>query len=69
MVVGTWKVGTGGGGSTVVESSTPIPDGGAQSMLTVVGDPWITKVTTTSIAPGTKSTTPVPGPVCQVTGL
>ena len=66
---GTWKVGTGGGGSTVVESRAPTPVGLEQSMLTVVGVPWITKVTTRPMAPGVKSTTPVPGPVCQMTGL
>ncbi len=35
----------------------------------MVGVPLITKVTVASMVPGVRSTAPVPGPVCQVTGL
>ena len=57
------------GGFTVVDPSAATPWGGEQSMDTEVGVPSITKVVTASRVPGAKSTSPVPGPVCQVTGL
>ena len=38
-------------------------------MDSVVGVPRMTKVATASMSPGVKKTLPVPGPVCQVTGL
>jgi hypothetical protein len=66
---GTWKVGLAGGGSTVVEPRIPTPAGGVQVTDSVVGLPFITKVTAALMVPGTKLTNPVPGPVCQVTGL
>ena len=61
----------GGGGRRVhrgrAEGGDPV--GGVQVIVSVVGVPWITKVAMALMAPGTKSTRPVPGPVCQVTGL
>ena len=68
-VGGTWKVGVAGGGLTVVEPRSATPWGGVQVMVTVVGVPLPTKVTAAVMAPGAKSTTPDPGPVCQVTGV
>ena len=62
-------MGLGGGGLTVVDPSAATPDGGAQEMDSVVGVPLTTKVASAVMAPGTKETLPVPGPVCQVTGL
>ena len=65
---GTWNVGVGGAGFTVVEPSEPAPAGGVQPIVSVVGVPWTTKVAAMSMSPGTKLTAPVPGPVCQSTG-
>ena len=49
---GTWKVGVGGGGLTVVEPRAATVDGGASEIDSGVGMPWITKVTSASISPG-----------------
>ena len=66
---GIWKVGVGGGGSTVVEPRAATPDGGEQLMSSGVAVPWITKVTSALICPGVMKTFPCPGPVWKVTGL
>ena len=52
MDAGTWKVGVGGGGSTVVEPRAATPDGGEQVMDSGVAVPWITKVTSALDLPG-----------------
>ena len=51
---GTWKVGVDGGGLTVVEPRAATPEGGVHARDSVVGVPWITKVTSASMAPGMK---------------
>ena len=68
-VGGTWNVAVAGGGLTVVEPRSATPTGGVQVMVTVVGVPLPTRVTAAVRVPGLKSTTPDPGPDCQITGV
>ena len=68
-VGGTCNVGVVGAGLTVVEPRPATPWGGVQVMVMGAGVPLPTKVTTATMAPGLKSTSPDDGPDCQITGV